>query len=108
MLIFIAERLKYGKNIYFDASLILVPLMLGLSIFRNPVKNTLETHLFQVIGKLSLSIYFWHPIARAIMRAMNLDNTFIGLIVYMLLTFAIAYFSYRFIEKKPPIIRYKV
>lgn len=92
-------RLIYEKNIYVDASIIFTPLMLILATEIRPTKLLLECSFFQMVGKLSMSIYFWHPVARAIIKTTEIEGTLVGLIFYIILTVLFSVVSNDFIEK---------
>lgn len=65
----------------------------------NLAAQILRVHFLVFIGLLSYSLYIWHWLVFAVLRYQNIEETRFVLALAFILTFALAYLSWRFIEQ---------
>ena len=95
----------YTEETPFPGVLALIPCIAGANILvlkNNTITDILSNKILVYIGKLSYSLYLWHWGIIALIRYINgvYDLTPAEVIFIIILTFAISWFSYNFLENR--------
>lgn len=85
--------------------LVTVPSVLGTVLLiwfaapPNPVYRLLSSRIFVGIGLISYSLYLWHYPIFAFGRLLNPENGVLDKVIWLALSFGLAYLSFRFVER---------
>ena len=95
----------YTEETPFPGVLALIPCIAGANILvlkNNTITDILSNKVLVYIGELSYSLYLWHWGIIALIRYINgvYDLTPTEVIFIIILTFAISWFSYNFLENR--------
>lgn len=104
-LVLIICSFYYTEETPFPGVLALIPCIAGANILvlkNNSITDILSNKVLVYIGELSYSLYLWHWGVIALIRYINgvYDLTPAEVIFIIILTFAISWFSYNFLENR--------